>query len=293
MKSDWFVFFIVPLSSIFLLVFLDPFWVCLVFVLQSALLTVCIKKHILETSSIVNTALDIAAGNYGNKIDLSKASHLGEIANTLNTLSDCLRYRFEQDKIATTHLKNTYHLENTLQQFMAIIPIKNYNNDTLLIDALHIFCHNSKGIVVDILKDGSHFYMAESLSPGIDGMYDLFTNYKHSNEFPYCDISFKDGKLSVDPNSFSCPIVWSLSKKSIVPFDQPLEEGDFFFLHNTPFQNLYGSHKKLELLFNKVLRIFFQEGLSIIKLMLEKEIKQAFREKGVSKNIYLLMAQVL
>ena len=290
MRIEWLFILILPSIGMFIAPYLSIFFIAC----QLLIIALCIHKSRKNITEITDVALDIAGGNYGNKIDTKSAkNNYVEIANTLNTLSDCLQYRFEQSKIGTTNLNKTYHLEHTLQYFMAHIPIKRYSNDNLLIDSLHIFCHNSKSLVVDIQEDGSYFYMAESVEGGIRGMYDLFTNYKHSNEFPYFEATLKDGFFKTDPNSFTMPIAWSLAKKDILSSEDRLQYGDFIFLYNPAVLKLHGSQEIVEKMVNRVLRIFFQEGMSTIKSMLKKDIQRAFCEKGITHTVYMLIIQIL
>lgn len=253
-------------------------------------------------------ALDIAAGQYGKSIQIEGPKEVAELANTLNTMSQCLQENIEQlQENRKPHL--SYRNEDDsfmlLQELMLQKNIESCRSDVVAIRSIHFFSTHPRGVLLEFpqkLKNTETFQLlfSEAKEPKVEGIYKLLSSKKESSQ-----------EFILEKNSFLLyrgpftPIVWSLEKKCFLEAKNfgsnqisnhkvlEVETGDIFFLFNHGFFNFYQSHQKIEALFNKVLKVFAQDGLDTFISMLEKEISFSIRRKNPKEDLHLIAFQLL
>lgn len=286
---------------------------CLALIFGSAILTVIgmvaalywIANRISRpVQRLNNSALAIAAGQYGESIQVQGPKEIAELANTLNTMSECLHEninRLKENSLMRERMYGEYECSMLLQHLMLQKNIEDCRSDAIAVKPITAFSTNPKGILLDFPKSDRphlfHIHMAEAEEEGFEGMYQLLMRYKYSKENKALMTLTLDRSQSILKwDGPQIPLVWSLAEERwLEGKGAPIkvEPGDFFFLYNQGFASFYRQPQKIGDLLAKVLRIFAQDGLEIASSMLQKEIGFALRRKDLEDDIHLLSFQIL
>ncbi len=254
--------------------------------------------------SLNNTALAVAAGQYGESAGVEGPKEIAELANTLNTMSQCLLEninRLKENSLLRERMYGEYECAMLLQHLMLQKNIDDCRSDAVAVRSLTLFSDTPRGLLLDFPKpDRSHLFqihLAEADETGFEGMYELLTKYKHSKERQtHTSIHFDRITSFIQFQGPHQPIFWSLDQKRFLePKDGQLsvESGDFFFLFNEGLSLFFKERKALYDLLSKVLKVFAQDGLETTASMLQKELTFATKRKDLSEDIHLLCFQIL
>lgn len=251
-----------------------------------------------------NSALAIAAGQYGESIEVEGPKEIAELANTLNTMSECLHEninRLKENSLLRERMYGEYECSMLLQHLMLQKNIDECRSDAAAIKSVTLFSENPKGLLLDFPKsENPHLFqihMAEAEETGFEGMYQLLTQYKFSKESQaHTSVLFHKSTSTLQCKGSQFPLVWSLEESRFLPLAETsfkVESGDFFFLFNQGLISFYKDPKKISDLLAKVLKIFAQDGLETTAAMLQKEISFATKRKELEEDIHLLCFQIL
>lgn len=251
-----------------------------------------------------NSALAIAAGQYGESIQVQGPKEIAELANTLNTMSECLHEninRLQENSLRRERMYGEYECSMLLQHLMLQKNIDDCRSDAIAVKPITAFSEKPKGLLLDFPKGDSshlfHVHMAEAEEVGLEGMYQLLMRYKHSKENKARTFLTLDRLHSTFHwDGPQIPLIWSLSEgRWIEGKGAPIkvESGDFFFLFNQGLTSFYQGPQKIGDLLSKVLKIFAQDGLETTTAMMQKEISFAIRRKDLEDDIHLLCFQIL
>ena len=251
-----------------------------------------------------NSALAIAAGQYGESIQVHGPKEIAELANTLNTMSECLHEninRLKENSLLRERMYGEYECSMLLQHLMLQKNIDDCRSDAIAVKPITAFSDNPKGLLLDFPKGDSphlfHIHMAEAEEVGLEGMYQLLTRYKHSKEKrarTFLTIDRSESTFHWDCPQI--PLIWSLAEGRWIetnPSPIKVESGDFFFLFNQGFASFYRDRQKIADLLSKVLKIFAQDGLETTTAMMQKEVGFALRRKDLEDDVHLLCFQIL
>lgn len=250
-----------------------------------------------------NSALAIAAGQYGESIRVKGPKEIVELANTLNTMSECLYEninRLKENSLLRERLYGEYECAMLLQHMMLQKNIDDCRSDAVAVKPITFFSPNPKGLLLDFPKrNGETFaiHMAEAEEEGFEGMYQLLTQYKQAKESPvYSSLLLDCTSSTFQIKGSHIPLFWSLDHKRFI---EPahgilkIESGDYLFLFNEGLQSLYKGRKPLSELITKVLKVFASDGLETTAAMLQKELQFATKRKELQADIHLLCFQIL
>ncbi len=251
-----------------------------------------------------NSALAIAAGHYGESLSLQGPKEITELANTLNTMSECLLEninRLKENSLLRERMYGEYECAMMLQHLMLQKNIDDCRSDAVAVKSLTLFSDSPRGLLLDFPKserpDLFHIHIAEAEDDGFEGMYELLTQYKHSPEaHKQTSLTFDRATSIFQSQGPHSPLFWSLDhKRYLEPRDSliQLESGDFFFLFNEGLLRLFKGPKAIQDLIAKVLKIFAQDGLETTASMLQKELSFAAKRKELAEDIHLLCFQIL
>ncbi|HLB52625.1 MAG TPA: HAMP domain-containing protein [Chlamydiales bacterium] len=247
-----------------------------------------------------NSALAIAAGHYGESIQVDGPKEIAELANTLNTMSQCLHEqinRLKDNARLQEEMIGEYECAILLQHLMLQKNIDQCRSDAVAIQSITFFSSSPRGLMIHFPKveEAGQFqiHMKEAEVDGLEGMYQLLTRaHQAADEELLLDTA--TGRLIYSGKRR--PLIWSLSKECFLPSQSSeieVETGDFFFLFNRGLLSFYRDPQKISALLSKVLKVFAQEGLKTCVSMLQKEIGFAIRRKELAEDIHLLSFQVL
>ena len=252
-----------------------------------------------------NSALAIAAGEYGGSIVIDGPKEIADLANTLNTMSECLLEninRLKENSLLRERMYGEYECALLLQHMMLQKNIDECNSDAIAVKSLTLFSDNPRGLWLDLPKlaktDPLTIQMAEAEETGFEGIYQLLTRSKFAKD-SHADLTTLtfDRKTSL----LSCtgphmPIFWSLEHKKFMSGQSglvKLESGDLFFLYNQGLLNFLKGPKAIQDIIAKVLKVFAESGLETTVAMLQKEIAFATKRKEILEDLHLLCFQVL
>lgn len=251
-----------------------------------------------------NSALAIAAGHYGGSIRVSGPREIVELANTLNTMSECLHEninRLKDNSLLRERMYGEYECSTLLQHLMLQKNIDNCKSDAVAVKSITFFSESPRGLLLNFpkpeKKDQFLIHMAEAEEEGFEGMYELLTQYKISKESPKnLSLTYDRAKSELFYKGPELPLFWSLDERRFMEPVQNtirLESGDFFFLFNQGLVHFYKEPKRISDLLAKVLKLFASDGLETTAAMLQKELVFATKRKELSEDIHLLCFQVL
>jgi len=251
-----------------------------------------------------NSALAIAAGQYGESIAPQGPKEIAELANTLNTMSECLHEninRLKENSLLRERMYGEYECSMLLQHLMLQKNIDDCRSDAIAVKPITAFSENPKGLLLDFPKGEErhlfHIHLGEAETEGLEGMYQLLMRYKYARENRTRTLLTLDRSQSIlQWDGPQAPLAWSLAEGRWIEGDgagMKVESGDFFFLFNQGFTSFYRDAQKINDLLSKVLRLFAQDGLETTVSMLQKEIGFALRRKDLEDDIHLLCFQIL
>ena len=255
-----------------------------------------------------SSALSIAAGKYGEKIQLKGPKELAELSNTLNIMSECLYEninRLKEKSLQKERWHGEYECSLLLQQLMLEKTIKGSSSDAIAVDAISFYSDEPKGFLLDIASTDKYLTvrLAEAKQDGFTGMYDLLTQYKISSGAKILNENFSHAELKISldnpqifffSHNFPRPIIWSSEEKRLLTKEElhsyELKAGDYFFLPNPYLQK---SHPMLEPQMEKVIKNFMDEGFETIVMMLKKKLQHWDRKEDPEEDVHLLCFQWL
>ncbi len=278
------------------------------------LLWIVANKISRSVQKLGGSALAIAAGQYGGRIQGSGPKEIVDLANTLNTMSECLHEninRLKENSFLRERMYGEYECAMLLQHLMLQKMIDECKSDAVAVKSITFFSENPRGLLLDLPKTEKNpllqIHLVEAKETGFEGMYELLTQYKLSKEtvakdldetFPSLHVTIDSQKASLtySSNHFTAPILWSMKQRSIVENlqgDVELQTGDFFFLFNQSCVKLCDNHKKIQDLISKILKYFAEEGLDTCAAMLQKELAFLVKKKDPEEDIHLVCFQAL
>jgi len=249
-----------------------------------------------------SSALAIAAGQYGQSIEVKGPKELVEFANTLNTMSECLLEninRLKDNSLLKERVQSEYECCRLLQHLMLQKNIDECRSDAFAVKPISFFSENPRGFLLDFPKNesGLSIHLREADQPGFEGMYQLLASYKDAKKNEKQTSFLLDrGNSILHFEGSHTPLLWSMEEKrwkEFHPKNNKVESGDFLFLFNQGTTTFYRTQERLTEILSKVLKIFDQDGLEIAAAMLQKEIAFTLRRKDLEEDLHLLCFQFL
>lgn len=293
-------------ESLFLIILCAGFTILIVV----STLFVIANKISRPVQKLNNSALAIAAGQYGESVQVGGPREIAELANTLNTMSECLYEninRLKENSLLRERLYGEYECAMLLQHMMLQKNIDDCRSDAVAVKSITFFSESPKGLLLDFPapKNPEQFqiHMAEAEEEGFEGMYQLLTQYKLikansslMGQEAHTSLLFDLKKSSLQIKGPHLPIYWSLDEeKFIEPINGSIlaDSGDYLFLFNQGLIRFYRDRSNLLELLSKVLKIFASDGLETTSAMLQKELSFATKRKELDEDIHLLSFQIL
>ncbi len=286
-------------ESLFLIVLCAGFTILIVIIT----LFLIANKISRPVQKLNNSALAIAAGQYGESIQVSGPREIAELANTLNTMSECLYEninRLKENSLVRERMYGEYECSMLLQHMMLQKKIDDCRSDAVAVKSITFFSENPKGLLLDFSKiDNPNLFqiqLAEAEEEGFEGMYQLLTQYKQGSlKEAHSTLTFDKASSILETKGPHLPLFWSLNDKKFLDPKEGLlkvDPGDYIFFLNQGFSRLFRQNQIYDLL-AKVLKVFASDGLETTTAMLQKELSFATKRKTLSEDIHLLCFQIL
>jgi len=281
-------------------------------ILLSALLIILIMTSALyliagkisdSVQKLNNSALAIAAGQYNESIQVSGPKEIADLANTLNTMGECLNEninRLRENSLLRERMYGEYECAMLLQHLMLQKNIDDCRSDAISIKSITLFSDEPRGLLLDFPKPDKphlfHIHLAEAAEKGLEGTYQLLTQYKFSKQSQtHTSVILDRTASTLQSKGPNAPLIWSLSERKFLDASEntPVNSGDFFFLFNQGLLKFYKNQQTIAELLAKVLKVFAIDGLETTAAMLQKELTFATKRKELEEDIHLLSFQVL
>jgi len=294
-------------ESLFLIILCAGFTILIMVVT----LFVIANKISRPVQKLNNSALAIAAGQYGESVQVSGPKEIAELANTLNTMSECLHEninRLKENSLLRERMYGEYECAMLLQHMMLQKNIDDCRSDAVAVKSITFFSESPRGLLLDFPKperpDLFQIHMAEAEEEGFEGMYQLLTQYKLQSkgtgvllgQETHTSLLFDRSASTLQIRGPDLPLFWSLGEERYLePLQGSLkvDSGDYLFLFSQGLLRFYKGHKQISELLSKVLKVFASDGLETTSAMLQKELAFATKRKDLKEDIHLLCFQIL
>lgn len=277
--------------------------------LVSSLLLIA-KKIVKPIKKLNNSALSIAAGQYGERIDVIGPKELKDLSQTLNTMSECLLEninRFKENSLIRERTSGEYECAVLLQNHMLQKVIDECKSDSLAIKTVSFYSPNPKGLLLDFPKISNEqiqINLVEAKEAGFEEMYSLLTDYRLfqkstkalDKDYPFLEMSLEkpENLFRFSSSQFLAPFIWKSKERLILQETNiKLEPGDFIVLASSGIKNFYATPQEIKELLSPIFKFFAEEGLDTFTSMLQKELTFSIKRKFISEDIHLLSFQIL
>jgi HAMP domain-containing protein len=266
------------------------------------LLFILANKIANPVKKLTKCALAIAAGDYGNKVDVKGPKEISDLSNTLNTLSECLLENINHLKENALYKEKMYgEHESALlfQHKMLNKVIESCSSDLVAMQSISFFSHTPQGVLLEFPKSELFtLQLTEAKKAGFEGMYELLTHHKLAKSkkpnYPFISLSLDTEKAlcKINRSHTPKPIFWSRSSKQLQSIDKdiPFAMGDFIFVYN---QGLYHYCPLLDQVIHNICKIFSEEGIEAITHALRKELRFRLNRKESDQDLHLICLQIL
>lgn len=258
--------------------------------------------------ALKNAALSIAAGEYGETIQVKGPREIVELANAFNTMSECLEEhitRLRESSLARERLYGEYECSLLLQHHMLQKIVDDWDSPRFDMQLVKILSATpSRGLFLDLqplANNGVQLFLAEANEPGFLGIYDLLSHGAFLpeqgssllKEYP-STITKIDSSLTISTHQMAPCLVWSLQSKAFV-LDQEkvlLQKGDLILFYNQGFEKQFKSLQHLQDWLAKVLRHFGSENLESFTTILSRELGFLADKQNVDQDMYILCLKI-
>jgi HAMP domain-containing protein len=259
-----------------------------------------------------NAALSIAAGRYGETIQVEEPREIVELANTLNTMSECLQENITRLQEGAHHrerLHGEYECSLILQYHMLQKIVDEFSDPCVNLQVVKITpSPAAQGILLrpSSASNGDlRLLLAEAKEAGFAGMYDLVSQVSYLTQqhlfetaiYPTIEVTYdsKYNVLSYISNSLLPPTVWSLKQENFLGSKGTtyhVESGDLIFLINQGLMHYFPKEEELQAWMHKVLKHFASKSFDVFTTMLSHELTSFSSLQELSKDLYILCIKI-
>ncbi len=275
--------------------------ICLV--IATCLAVVWITHKICRPLEMIRKgSLSMAAGNYKSPLHLiGAAEDLADIANSLNTLSDCLDHAntsTSERRLSQDPLSGEYESALLLQQHCLQSKVENHPfPEQIRIRLLsHLGYGELSGTFFDFEaeEDTISFYLAQASQKGLSGFYDLL---RSPQGHPHTRVSLQGACITANAHqSMPMPFLWSHAPQKLQRLSQgflPWETGDLIFLPTPSLYHLFQEEPLFCQWLQRPLEQFASEGLETCMAMLSKELAFITRRRHITEDLHLIAIEKL
>jgi HAMP domain-containing protein len=253
-------------------------------------------------------ALEIAAGDYEANIHVKGPKEIEELANTLNTMSECLvehMSRLRESSFVRERMYGEYECALLLQYYMLQKVGESFKHPALDLKLISMpFSATQKGLLLtidDVSTDRLAINLLEAKESGFIGLYEL--NQKayqplaqlDKEGFIHCEWQHAYTQFTSHVHRLMPPLVWSMTHQQFIENSQQpidLHERDMIFLCNSGVIEQLGGAKEVEEWLGRVLRHFSEDGLDVIHLMLTNELNFLAKKQQVKSPLQIVSFQM-
>jgi len=257
------------------------------------------KKIGKPITNLNESALAIASGDYGKRAAVSGPKELADLANTLNTMSECMEEhlaRVKENALLKERLYGEYECSKLLQYHMFGKVIEKCSNAAIIIRVATATAmteiHGRKLKIED--KDAqTTITLQETTSPGFHNLYLLATS--NHKPFPQCTITIDtDNNLHTTAQEMPRPMHWKSMECCLNTATESckVHPKDFILIPNLGLTKLFNTDEEMVQWIAKILRHFATEGIDPLMAMLQAEIDLLAKDHHLQHDAVLLVVMV-
>ena len=268
-----------------------------------ALVLIFIANKISEpVSQLKNAALTMAAGDYEEKIAVKGPKEISELADTFNTMRECLldhMNRLRANSFLREKLYGERECAALLQNRMLDEAIERFHDPRLMLKKIN---SSPPGAIQGLklsLDSSPHtirITLTESLEEGFEGLYSLLNGAHQSAGEIMATIDFNTHQTTFQNSSMPIPLLWVTQQASFLPDNSSscsFSSGDFLFLFNQEVARAFPDRQQLYDWMSMVLRQFATEELDLLIPMLTDELNFWLKKQPSAYPVHILCVKFL
>lgn len=240
-------------------------------------------------------AMEIAAGDYEANIQVKGPKEVVELAQTLNTMSECLiehMSRLKESSLLRERMVGEYECAKLLQHYMLNKVIDEFEHPQIKLGLISVppnSFHKGLMLNIDTTTDFT-LTLLEAQESGFNGLFRLKQTAHPEEAFIECHLS--NHIFQWKAHGLFPPLVWSLKSQKFIR-EASLQKGDMIFIYNSSIIEQFKSEEAIESWFGKVLRHFSDDGMETIQTMLTNELTFLAKKQQSKLNFKIITLTVL
>lgn len=242
-----------------------------------------------------DAAIAIAAGEYKENISAEGPQEIAELANTLNTMSECFNENLSQlreNSLARERMHGEYECSLLLQHYMLQKVVESFYHPKLIFKHIKVPSSTTPhGLLLKVENSNEHIQLtlAEAKEKGFEGMYNLLAGSKPQLLNLSINLQSEPPSINFQSEGVPIPIIWSLKDKEIVILGglEELSSDHLIIFYNNGlakhFENLAETHEWLI----RILRHFAAEGIPLLMTMLNNELNFLAKKRHIDRDIHI------
>ena len=266
-------------------------------------------------NKLKDSALTIAAGNYGEVISVEGSREITDLANTFNTMTECLKEnvsRLNENALIREHMYGKRECAFLLQQHIINTALKKYEHPQLSFKHVNISSASPHAFYLRFHDDSKEtktgLTLIESNESGFEAIYNLLavssdicsslpTTTPWDNDFTihHTTLDPENGLLTYQGPDALFPMVWCSETRLLRDAENstcPIAPGDFVIFYNNGFTLSLPEKEKRKEWISQVLQHFSGESLETIATMITKKIGFLIKTRPYPYDIHLICTSI-
>jgi HAMP domain-containing protein len=250
-----------------------------------------------------DAALNIAAGEYGVAIpEVAEPLEIAELANTLNTMSACLKEhieRLEQNATTRERLFGEYECALLLQRRMFDNACEQFKNARLYVQGIRSHAATQPhGVYFYTDTPSAHelvLYFCENDSLGFDGLYQLIQAPTHVAMAMHVHFNWDTSVLNYVCKHLPPPIIWSKGQVLCLTDtfgEHTFQKGDILFLTGGMLRELFLHDESFYVWLKRLFKNFDGDDFDLFTVMVEREIALLSNQHHLERDIFVVCAKL-
>lgn len=244
-------------------------------------------------------ALNLAAGEYGTKVDVKGPLEIEELGNTLNTMSECLMeniHRLKHSSAMRERLFGEYECALLLQEKMFAKTLLDFSHPLFNVTGIYTqSAQEPHGVYIALTNKEDKALsveMIENPEKGFDGIYRLLENVEEKHyRFPCINVELSDADQQLRYERHGLPpiIVWENDKMHFLEDKQghfPLSQNSIVLVTSRVLWDIVGNAEAIEEVFNRVFVNFSKDKIEVFCSMLQQELNFLADQHHLEKDIF-------
>lgn len=230
-----------------------------------------------------SSALMIAAGHYGKKIEATGPLEIQELANTLNTMSECMQenvLRIEESSLLREKMIGESEALRLLQSRIVSDFLEEFTHTEFSLYAIDKPGNDTQRIFFfDAMTNTDtrlDLVFTEATKVGFDGIVSLL---KHDSDLGTLQISLEkqdsdSWQLTTERTEMPAPLIWSSEKETlfVAKEKEQLQPEDLLIIVNFGLDRAMRHEDSIQKWFTRVFSHFAHEGIDTCMALLNNEL---------------------